>query len=652
MRFIILSICLGVTGMQNIYGVSWWDMTPLEVRERINQRIMDIEAPIPSVWCIENRIIKTDARATPVRIYLPNQKEDLPVILLIHGGAWVAGNLDTHDNLARYLCSQVEAVVVSVGYMNAPEGKFPLQLNQCLDALTWIISNANEFSVNPSRLAVVGDSAGGNIAAALCLKVGDLQGPKIDLQVLINPALDLRCNGTIERQNDCIDLLRWQANQYLSNSDEANNPYVSPLNASDLSNLPTTLILLAENDELRLDGECFADRLKESGVSTFVYLQKGTGHLAGHGARASSQARESLDVAVAALKNAFVKHKEGIKLVPMVTKQPFSDKHIIECLNAYYGIEVTALTPLLLGADMDASVYKAQGHDQKSYFVKLKSGREHDNDIAILAFLHDEGIQQIIPPLKTSQGQLTQQIDEFTLIVYPFIEGQDGFSQILTDDQWVILGKVLRKVHELKVPIEILDRIKRETYSSKWRDIVRSLYGHIEAEPRGDEVAKKLLKFMKEHKEDIYRLVDTAEHLSKKIGQRSDEFVLCHADIHGGNVLIGANGSLYIVDWDEPIMAPKERDLMFIGGGVANVWNNPREEEFFYKGYGKAEINMSILAYYRHERIVVDIAEYAQGLLLTKDGDNRVEMYNQFVDMFEPRGVVDIAFKTAEYVAE
>jgi spectinomycin phosphotransferase len=114
-------------------------------------------------------------------------------------------------------------------------------------------------------------------------------------------------------------------------------------------------------------------------------------------------------------------------------------------------------------------------------------------------------------------------------------------------------------------------------------------------------------------------------------------------------VLIDGKGAIYIVDWDEPIMAPKERDLMFIGGGVANTWNNPREEDFFYKGYGKTHINRAILAYYRHERIVEDIAEYGQALLLTSvEGENRLEMYKQFVGMFEPNGVVDIAFKTDE----
>ena len=93
--------------------------------------------------------------------------------------------------------------------------------------------------------------------------------------------------------------------------------------------------------------------------------------------------------------------------------------------------------------------------------------------------------------------------------------------------------------------------------------------------------------------------------------------MLCHSDIHAGNVLIDGNNTIYIVDWDEPIMAPKERDLMFIGGGVGNVWNKPHEEKLFYKGYGKTEVDSTILAYYRHERIVEDIALYSQELLLT-----------------------------------
>src|SRR3984885_13021573 len=320
---------------------------------------------------------------------------------------------------------------------------------------------------------------------------------------------------------------------------------------------------------------------------------------------------------------------------------------LIDCLNTKYGIVATTLILLPLGADMNASVYKAETRDGQSYFVKLKRGHHSDISVTLLGLLQASGIQQIISPIKTIDGKLTQYLNDSTLTVYPFFNGQNGFCCHLTDDQWVGLGEALKQIHDLDLPPSIKDQIRKETYSSKWREAIRSLYSYIDGDLDVDETALKLQAFMREHNAVIHRLVNRAESLSQMIPEQSPEFVLCHSDIHGGNVLIDESGSIFIVDWDDPIMAPKERDLMFIGGGVANVWNNPHEEEFFYKGYGKTEINRTILAYYRHERIVEDIALYSQQLLLTTDGGkDREIMYKQFIDMFKPWGVVDIALKT------
>lgn len=281
---------------------------------------------------------------------------------------------------------------------------------------------------------------------------------------------------------------------------------------------------------------------------------------------------------------------------------------LVDRLKTKYGIFVEHLTQLPLGADMNATVYMAVTDDGTSYFIKQK---QHQ-DVSLLIFLEASGIQQIIAPLKQIDNDLT---------VYPFVEGENGFSQPLNDEQWISLGKTLKQIHELTVPQAIQDHIRKETYSPKWREAIRSFN-------------------LKERQSLVNRMVDRAEQLSQKVQKMSPKFVLCHSDIHGGNVLMDKNGSIFIVDWDEPIMAPKERDLMFIGGGVANVWNDPREEELFYQGYGKSEINREILSYYRYERIIQDIAEYSQAAPMT------AEMYKHFLDMFEPNGVVDIAFKT------
>lgn len=333
----------------------------------------------------------------------------------------------------------------------------------------------------------------------------------------------------------------------------------------------------------------------------------------------------------------------------MIEKPFLSEQRMIDCLMINYGIEVATLTSLPRGADMHASVYKAQTHNQISYFVKLKQGHHHDISAIIIGLLRNAGIQHMIPIVKTIRGQATLRIDGFTLTVSPFVDGHDGFSRDLTDDQWHTLGKGVRQIHEINVPPSIQAKIRRESYSPKWRQAVRSLYPLIESEPSGDMIAVNLVTFMKKHIAAIHRLVDRAEQLAQMAQEQPSQFVLCHSDLHGGNILIDESDTIYIVDWDEPIIAPKERDLMFIGGGVANVWNKPHEKELFYKGYGKTEVNMTLLAYYRHERIVEDIAEYGQQLLLTMaGGQDRINLYKQFISQFNPQGVVEVAFKTDE----
>lgn len=334
----------------------------------------------------------------------------------------------------------------------------------------------------------------------------------------------------------------------------------------------------------------------------------------------------------------------------MIDRQFPSDRCIMDCIKVSYDLEVKSIIPLSGGADMNAALYKVQTQDRSSYFVKLKHGYETDINLTLVELLYDSGIQQIIPPLKANTGRSILQLDDFCLIIYPFIEGVNGFSHTLTERQWITLGQALRQIHDFKVPSSFLKHMRQETYSLQWRQAVRSLYANIQQQPvSNDVIALQFLNFMKEQRLVIQRLVDRAEQLYNTIKQQAAKFVLCHSDIHGGNVLIKGNDTLYIVDWDELIMAPKERDLMFIGGGIANVWNDPQEEAFFYKGYGHTDINTSILAYYRYERIVEDIAEYGQALLLSNYDNihkNRAEMYKQFISMFEPNGVVDIAFKT------
>lgn len=326
-------------------------------------------------------------------------------------------------------------------------------------------------------------------------------------------------------------------------------------------------------------------------------------------------------------------------------KKPIQEQEIINLLRVYYGLDIQAVHFTSGGADINAFSCRVDA-STGSYFVKFKYGDYEEVNLQIVRLLHEAGIKEIIFPISTLEGKLFQQLDQFGIIVYPFVDAPDGFIQHLSEKQWMKLGETLRNIHDISLPEFIRNKLRKENYSSRWREVVRSFYDKVNPATSDDQLAKIFKDFFRKNINIIRRLVDVANELSRKIQPDLHECVLCHSDIHAGNILIH-NDDIYIIDWDEPILAPRERDLMFIGGGVGNVWNKPEEIKQFYKGYGKVDINKVTLAYYRHERIVEDIAVYGQSLLFPVTGEeSRSEMLKHFMSMFEPGGVVDIAFKT------
>ncbi len=326
-------------------------------------------------------------------------------------------------------------------------------------------------------------------------------------------------------------------------------------------------------------------------------------------------------------------------------KQPIQEHQIVELLQIYYGIDVQVAEFLPGGADMNASVYKADAKSN-SYFIKLKHGLHDEINLSIIRLLHNSGINEILFPIYSLNGKLFEQIGNVKIIVYPFIDAPNGFTQVLTEKQWKQLGHALKNVHSTSVPLSIQQQLRKETYLTKWRNSVKSFFTQIDPDESDDQITADFKSFFNKNIDIIHQLVKSADDLSRKIQPDPEKYVLCHSDIHAGNVLL-ANESIYIIDWDEPMMAPKERDLMFIGAGVGNVWNKPHEISYFYQGYGKTDIDITILSYYRLERIIEDIAVYASDLLShVKNNQVRSVMFNHFKSMFDSNGVVEIAFAT------
>ena len=332
----------------------------------------------------------------------------------------------------------------------------------------------------------------------------------------------------------------------------------------------------------------------------------------------------------------------------MLEKPDLPDELIIYCLQAEYNVRAAELAFLPLGADLGTAVYRVLADDRTAYFLKLRKGF-YEITVAVPLFLKSRGIQEIIPPLETISGHGWANFGDYKIILYPFVDGRNGFERELTDDHRQRLGAALRGVHSSTLPPELTRQIPRETFSRQWRETLTQFQGQIEERSFEDLTATKLAEFMHFQQDEISRLVKHAEQLASELQAERLEFVLCHTDIHGGNILISSNDELYIVDWDNPLLAPKERDLMFIGGGIDEIWKSEREEAMFYQGYGETDINLTPLAYYRYERIIEDLAVICEQLLSTDAGGaDREQAYRWFTSNFEPGSTIEIADKTAK----
>ena len=282
-------------------------LPPAEARALMEARP---RKPGPDVATVEDRLITGPDADVPVRIYTPEGNGPFPVLVWLHGGGWVLGSIETNDATCRALTNEARCITVSVGYRLAPETKFPGGLDDSYAAATWAAENAASFGGDPSRVAIGGASAGGNLAAAVTLLARERGGPNLVHQLLVYPVTDLAQDTASYRENaEGYGLTRstmaWYRALYLSNETERVNPLVAPLRAADLSGLPPALVITAEYDPLRDEGEAYARRLTEAGVPTQCTRYGGMIHLFFNPSLGFDKSFEAIAEAGTALRNAF-----------------------------------------------------------------------------------------------------------------------------------------------------------------------------------------------------------------------------------------------------------------------------------------------------------------------------------------------------------
>lgn len=259
------------------------ELSVADARKQVERRI-PVNLPTLPVAAVSNRTVRGPDGNLALRIYTPNGNGPFPLMVFFHGSGFVLCSLDTHDGVCRNLCSAGECVVVSVDYRLAPEHQFPAGPNDCYAATKWAAEHALELKADPRRIVIAGDSAGGNIVAVTALMIRDKGGPVLRGQLMIYPVTDYFNSGHSSYKENAEGYgltaagMQWFWGHYLSNESEAENPYVSPLRAKDLRGLPPALIITAEYDVLRDEGEHYGERLAEAGVPTKVSRYNGMNH--------------------------------------------------------------------------------------------------------------------------------------------------------------------------------------------------------------------------------------------------------------------------------------------------------------------------------------------------------------------------------------
>jgi acetyl esterase len=285
--------------------------TPEQARAKMQALLEANPTPPPEIYRVEDRHIPGPGVEIPIRIYTPEARPPLGVLVYFHGGGWVLGDLDSHDRLCRALANAAGCLIVSVHYRLAPEHKFPAGAEDCFAATKWVSGNAESLGGDRSRIAVGGDSAGGNLAAAVAMMARDQGGPAIKFQLLFYPVTDCALDTVSQKEfaSDGYVLSRadmeWFWNHYLGSDADKQNPYACLMRAKNLAGLPPALIQTASHDPLRDEGERFGQRLMASGIKVTCTRYDGVTHGFVSFFDALDQGKKGIAQAAEALKQAF-----------------------------------------------------------------------------------------------------------------------------------------------------------------------------------------------------------------------------------------------------------------------------------------------------------------------------------------------------------
>ena len=265
-------------------GVPATHTLPVAVARAQYEARIALMAPAAGIAAVREQAIDGPGGKLRIRLYTPHGTGSFPLLVFFHGSGFVLCSLDTHDGMCRNLCAGAACVVASVDYRLAPEHKFPAGIDDCLHATRWAAAHATELGADPTRIAIAGDSAGANMAAVTALRVRDEGGPALCGQLLLYPVTDYHTPGTPSYSENAEgygltrETMKWFWDHYLTDPSQGDHPHAAPLRAPALSGLPPALVITAEYDPLRDEGETYVERLRGADVPVALSRYDGVNH--------------------------------------------------------------------------------------------------------------------------------------------------------------------------------------------------------------------------------------------------------------------------------------------------------------------------------------------------------------------------------------
>lgn len=336
----------------------------------------------------------------------------------------------------------------------------------------------------------------------------------------------------------------------------------------------------------------------------------------------------------------------------MREKLNIPDELLHACLREQYGISAVVLDFLPLGLDTNSAVYRVLGEDERAYLLKVRRGTLYEASCLVPRYLRDQGITGVVAPLRTKRQGLWVQAEEWTLIVYPFIEGETGFKLGMAEEHWREAGTILRQIHQVKMPVEGFPSIRKETFApGELCDWVRDFEARLVDLEDESESERALQAYWLANRATIHRLVEAMEELGGLLREQCGPTVICHADLHGNNMLCDLDGHVFIIDWDDAMLAPKERDFIFVREGQVDS-TGKQETGPCFQGYGETEIDWRALTYYRYERVVQDTVACAQEVFFRADlgAESKSDAAELFGRIFREGDMVDMGRAAAAHL--